>query len=307
MDKVAGVTTSPTGQQYEISAGEQRAVVTEVGATLRSFTVAGLDVVHGFATDQVIKGGRGQNLLPWPNRLRDGKYTFDGVDQQLVLSEPARHNAIHGLVRHIPWVLVEHAADYVTQRVRVYPQPGWSGIIEAVITHRVGPGGLEVELRATNLGAADVPFGYAAHPYLTVGESTVDEVRLIVPAAAFLEVDERLLPTAVVPVNSTALDWRAGAVLGEATLDTAYTDLDRGPDGRWRVRIELGQRYAELWADESLGWAQVFTGGPYRDWSIAVEPMTCGPNAFNPGPTHSDLVRLAPAGEFVARWGVAGR
>jgi len=306
VDKVARVTTFPTGQQYEVSAGEHRAIITEVGATLRSYAVGGRDVVRGFAPEAVIKGGRGQNLLPWPNRLRDGKYTFDGVDQQLVLSEPARHNAIHGLVRHIAWVLVEHAADSITQRVRVYPQPGWAGMLEAVVTHRVGPSGLEVELRATNLGEADVPFGYAAHPYLTVGEGTVDEVRLTVPAGSYLEVDDRLLPAAVVPVAGTALDWRAGAVLGEANLDMAYSDLVRGADGRWRVRLELGDRYAELWADETMGWAQVFTGGPYRDWGVAVEPMTCGPNAFNPGPTHADLLRLAPGTDFVARWGVVG-
>lgn len=301
------MTTFPTGQHYEISAGEHRAVITEVGATLRTYSVAGLDVVRGFEAGAVIKGGRGQNLLPWPNRLRDGKYTFDGVDQQLVLSEPARHNAIHGLVRHIPWVLIEHADDAVTQRVRVYPQPGWPGIIEAVITHRVSAAGLEVELRATNLGDTDLPFGYAAHPYLTVGEGLVDEVTLTVPAESYLQVDDRLLPAAVVPVADTSLDWRAGAVLGETNLDTAYTGLVRETDGRWRVRLALGERYAELWAGQSLGWAQVFTGGPYRDWSIAVEPMSCGPNAFNPGPTHADLVRLAPATDFVAQWGVIGR
>ncbi len=175
------------------------------------------------------------------------------------------------------------------------------------MTHRVGENGLEVHVRASNIGDCDIPFGYAAHPYLTVGEELVDEVSITVPAASYLEVDERLLPAAVRPVEGTAMDWRAGAVLGKASLDTAYTDLAREPDGRWRVRLELGRRYTELWADESLGWAQVFTGGPYRDWSIAVEPMTCGPNAFNPGPTHADVLRLAPGADFVARWGVVGR
>ena len=115
-------------------------MVTEVGATLRSYQVDGRDVVHGFAVDEVVKGGRGQNLLPWPNRIRDGRYTFDGVDQQLALSEPARHNASHGLARHVPWVLVDHTGDAVTQRVRVFPQPGWPGILEATVTHRLGRG-----------------------------------------------------------------------------------------------------------------------------------------------------------------------
>ena len=85
------------------------------------------------------------------------------------------------------------------------------------------------------------------------------------------------------------------------------TDLARDPDGRWRVSVELGERYAELWGDETMRWMQIFTGGPNRDWSIAVEPMTCGPDAFNPGPTHGDMKVLAPGETFVGQWGISGR
>ena len=101
---------APTGEQYEIVSGGHRAVVTEVGATLRSYAVDGVDVVRGFAEDETVKGGRGQNLLPWPNRIRDGKYTFAGQSHQLALSEPARHNASHGLARYVPWVLTDRTA-----------------------------------------------------------------------------------------------------------------------------------------------------------------------------------------------------
>ena len=296
----------PTGQQYEIVSGSDRAVVTEVGATLRCYQVAGRDVVNGFAENEVVKGGRGQHLLPWPNRIRDGRYTFDGVDQQLVLSEPARHNASHGLARYVPWVLVEQTGDSVTQRVRVFPQPGWPGTLEATVTYQVGPAGLEVSLEARNVGSAAFPFGYAAHPYLTVGEETVDAVTLSVPAASYLEVDDRLLPTVVSPVAETELDYRSEKLVGSAKIDTAFTDLDRDADGRWRVRITLGERQTELWGDTAMGWVQVFTGGPYRTWSVAVEPMTCGPDAFNPGPTHADVRRLEPGAILTARWGIVG-
>ncbi len=175
------VSAAPTGEQYEIASGNQRAVVTEVGATLRNFSVDGRDVVHGFGVEDMIKGGRGQNLIPWPNRIRDGRYIFNGVSQQLALSEPARHNATHGLARHVPWVLLDKKPDAVTNRVRIHPQAGWPGTLEAIITHRVGEDGLAVTVEATNIGAGEVPFGYGAHPYLTVGESTVDEVAVTAP------------------------------------------------------------------------------------------------------------------------------
>jgi aldose 1-epimerase len=301
------VSVPPTGEQYEIISGTRRAVVTEVGATLRGFSVDGRDVVRGFGAQEVISGGRGQNLIPWPNRIRDGRYVFNGVTQQLALSEPARHNAIHGLARNVAWVLVDKAPDTVTHRVRIYPQSGWPGTLEAVITHRVGEDGLTVQVQATNIGDGELPFGYGAHPYLTVGESTVDEVAVTVPAESYLEVDDRMLPVKISPVDGTVYDLRSGPVLGSVNLDTAMTGLARNSDGRWHVRLLLGDRKAELWGDETMRWVQLFTGGPHRDWSIAIEPMTCGPDAFNPGPTHGDLRVLAPGETFLGRWGVTDK
>jgi aldose 1-epimerase len=300
------VSVAPTGEQYEIVSGSHRAVVTEVGATLRSFSVDGRDVVRGFGEQEMSSAGRGQNLIPWPNRIRDGRYEFNGVTNQLALSEPARHNASHGLARYVPWVLVEKKTDAVTNRVRLYPQSGWPGALEAIITHQVGDAGLTVSVEATNIGAGELPFGYGAHPYLTVGESTVDEVTVTVPAALYLEVDDRLLPTKISPVDGTPYDLRQGRILGPTSLDTAMTDLGRDPDERWHVRLELGDRYAELWGDQTMRWAQVFTGGPHRDWSVAVEPMTCGPDAFNEGPTHDDMRVLAPGETFTGQWGIVG-
>ena len=265
-------------------------------------------MVHGFGVEDKVSGGRGQNLIPWPNRIRDGRYIFDGTTQQLPLTEPARHNASHGLARHVPWVLVAHKADSVTNRIRIHPQPGWPGTLESTITHQLSQDGLTVTVEATNAGTTNLPFGYGAHPYLTVGESTVDEVALTVPAASYLEVDDdRLLPLKLSPVQGTAYDLREGRVLGSMSLDTAMTDLARDSDGRWRVRLVLGDRYAELWGDETMRWTQVFTGGPNRNWSIAVEPMTCGPDAFNDGPTHDDMEVLAPGEVFIGRWGISGR
>jgi len=302
------VSAAPTGEQYEISSGRHRAVITEVGATLRGFSVDGRDVVRGFGVQDMISGGRGQNLIPWPNRIRDGRYTFNGATQQLALTEPARHNASHGLARYLPWVLIDKKADAVTNRVRIHPQPGWPGTLESTITHQLTQDGLMVTVEATNLGATELPFGYGAHPYLTVGESTVDEIALTVPAASYLEVDDdRLLPLKLSPVQGTAYDLRDGRVLGSMSLDTAMTDLARDADGRWRVRLVLGDRYAELWGDETMRWTQVFTGGPKRDGSLAVEPMTCGPDAFNAGPTHDDMKVLAPGEVFIGRWGISGR
>jgi aldose 1-epimerase len=208
------------------------------------------------------------------------------------------------LVRHTPWHVVEQDPDRLVQRVVVPQQPGWPGTLQATITHRVDENGLQVEVEATNIGERPVPYGYGAHPYFTVGEQRVDDVTLTIPADSYLAVDDRLLPIDVVPVDGTSYDWRQGRPLGATVLDTAFTGLARDADGRWQVTLSRADRTVGVWSDDSTSWVQVFTGGPYRTISIAVEPMTCGPDAFNPGPTRAQLIVLRPGESTQCRWGV---
>jgi len=302
----------PTGEQFRISHGPQEAVVTEVGAGLRSYTVDGVPVLFGYDETQECHAGRGQHLLPWPNRVADGRYTFDGVVQQLPLSEPERHNAIHGLTRWTPWRVVDHGEASVTHELRLFPQTGWPATLDLTVAHALDEEGLAVTVTATNVGAAAAPFGYACHPYLTVGEARVDEVELTVPAQNYLDVDDRLLPVAVEPVAGSDYDCRAGAALGARVFDTAFTGMSRGEDDRWWVRLRRGERETALWADASCGWVQVFTGDTLggaarRASGIAVEPMTCGPNAFNEGPTRAGTIVLTPGESVSVRWGIVAK
>ncbi len=94
---------APSGEQVEIAHGDQRAVVVEVGGGLRSYSAAGRAVLDGYEADEMSTSGRGQLLIPWPNRVRDGSYEFDGQHHQLALDDPAEQDAIHGLVRWAAW------------------------------------------------------------------------------------------------------------------------------------------------------------------------------------------------------------
>ena len=75
----------------------------EVGGALRSYVASGHELLDGYGAQERCTAARGQSLIPWPNRLRDGRYSFDGEEHQLPLTEPAKHNAIHGLVRWANW------------------------------------------------------------------------------------------------------------------------------------------------------------------------------------------------------------
>lgn len=296
----------PTGHQYEISSGSYHAVITEVGATLRMLRSGGNDLIVGFGSNERVTGGRGQQLLPWPNRVRDGRYRHAGRDHQLALTEPERRNAIHGLVRWQPWTLVQHGADHVTQQIVIYPQKGWDTALVATVTHQVSVEGLTVTVAAQNAGDRGVPFGYAAHPYLTAGEPAVDELQVTLPAGSCLRVDDRMLPVAAESVAGSPEDLRHGAPLGAIELDTAFTDLTADSRDIWSVRLAHGDRETKLWADADHRWAQVFTGTD-RGPGLAVEPMTCGPDAFNAPVTAPGLVTLEPGDRYTGSWGIVGQ
>ena len=176
----------PSGEQFEIALGRQKAVVVEVGGGLRTYSVGDRDVLDGYAVDEPATSGRGQVLIPWPNRIRDGTYEFDGRRHQLELNEPERGNAIHGLVRNAPWRATEHDGSRVVVEHVLDEQTGYPFSLGLRIEYALSEAGLSVTTTATNLGAERCPYGCGAHPYLTVGTPTVDTASLSVPAETVL-------------------------------------------------------------------------------------------------------------------------
>jgi aldose 1-epimerase len=301
---------SPTGPQQVIEYGDYRAVLTGVGAGLRGLSHRGRPLVMKHAVDQTPPGGAGQLLVPWPNRIRDGRYTFDGQAQQLDISEPPNHNASHGFVRWLPWRVVAEDAASVRFGLRLYPMHGYPHILELTASYELGEDGLGVSVTAHNVGPTAAPYGIGAHPYLTLGRGpgSVDDLVLELPADTLLKVDERMIPTGErEDVSGGPYDFRKPRGIGDTRLDTAFTGLRRDPDGRARVRLTSadGSRGVEMWVGEEIGWLQVYSAdglpGGYRRAGVAVEPMSCPPNAFATG---EDLIRLE-AGERVAHsWGI---
>ncbi|MGD0881560.1 MAG: aldose 1-epimerase family protein [Acidimicrobiales bacterium] len=309
-DQRPAQTTAATGDQWVIGHGLQRAIVTEVGATLRSFTVDDRTVIDGFGPEQWSHGGRGQVLAPWPNRLGDGAYTFNEVVAQAPLNEIGRRNAIHGLVRWLPWRLGGRAQNRVSLMCELRPSPAYPFALRMEIEYRLGREGLTVSTDAENIGPGDLPFGLGFHPYLTVGTTTVDQARLRVPARRRLISDDRGLPTGSVAVAGTEYDFTQGRPIGVTRLDTAFCDLSRDGDGRVRVEFDHpdGDAGATLWADERFGYLMVFTGDTLDEGSrrtaLAVEPMTCPPDAFRSG---TDIAVLRPGARWSGSWGITPR
>jgi len=302
----------PSGDQFEITGGGYRAVVTECGAALRRLEHAGRPLLDGFAEDAMASGGRGQLLMPWPNRIRDGAYRFGERDLQLPLTEPARGNASHGLVRWVAWTLEEHTDNSVSLVYRLMAQTGYPWTLDLHVLYDLSADGLTVTQTATNLADAPAPYASGAHPYLAVGPGPVDALELTLPAATRAKVDDRLLPVGRTEVEDTSYDFRVARPIRDTAFDDAFTDLERDEQGIATavLRDPVSGHGVALWVDRGHRWLQVFSAddvpGTARR-SLAVEPMTSPPDAFRSG---DDLVTLAPSGttgdEHSASWGVRG-
>lgn len=292
--------------EIELRSGDWSATVSTYGASLRGVTWRGQPVVTGYRGSETKQGGQGDVLIPFPGRIRDGRYEWDGVSHQLPLTDKDGPNAIHGFVRRLPWipaVVEEHAATF---RLDFDGAEGYPFPLSLAVRYELSAAGLAVELAITNTGACDAPVGASFHPYFTVGSAQVDEDTLELPFGEVLEF-ERLLPTGKrSTVDATTLDFRAPRVIGETRFNHCFALPSRDPDGCARVRLAGTGRRVTVWMDASFDYVVLFTGdalpaGVARA-SLAIEPMTCGSDALN-HPSWG-LLRLAPAGTHRSRWGV---
>jgi aldose 1-epimerase len=300
----------PSGEQFEISLGDQRATIVEVGGGVRSYTVADRPVLESFDVDRMCDGAHGAVLIPWPNRVEGGRYRFDGVDHQLDLSEPEKTNAIHGLLRWRPWRCEERDRSRVHMATRLHPVPGYPFALDVEVAYELRADGLVVRSTATNIGDVACPYGCGHHPYLSPGEGMIDDGSIRLTAATRIIANgEPHVPAGRAPVDDTPFDLRSGRAVGGMRLDDAFTDLERDERGRAHVLFRGTDGVAvDLWADGSYRFIQLYTGDTLapdrRRRGLAAEPMTCAPDAFNSG---DGLVRLEPGESFTAEWGVGLR
>ncbi|MGW1346304.1 aldose 1-epimerase family protein [Kribbella sp. NPDC002412] len=291
----------PSGEQWGLQANGYAATVVSVGGGLRGLTYDGREVLLGYGEDEPARAGIGQHMFPWPNRITDGKYTFEGVDQQLYLTEPGRQNAIHGLTRWANWERVDDGADpaVVEAGHRLHGQPGYPHQLELRLRYQLGSDGLTVTATATNAGVSDAPYGYGTHPYLSVGRS-IDECVLEFRAAEWLEVSpERMTPIGLSPIHDSPYDFSTGRVIGDLEIDNAFTGLG---GSTWSVTLTDPDTGARSVLTSDTAWLQLYTGGAIGRTALAVEPMTCPPNAFitgqnlvvlEPGDSHTTTFRVS--------------
>lgn len=299
---------APSGVQYSLRHGAAEVVIAEVGATLRSYRDGSTEIVSSFPLSDMAPSASGQVLAPWPNRLAGGTYEFHGKTVTVPIDDPKHKAAIHGLARWRPWSLIAAAQNRVALELTLLATPAYPFALTLEIDYHLSRHGLTVTSTAINVGDEACPFGIGFHPYFAVGVS-VDDMELHLGAEHYAELNKDLTPTGRdVAVAGSDRDFRTPKPISATKLDTTYSDLLRNETGR--AVVELNDRWrgrsTAIWMDEQFTCVQVFTGDTIssdvrRRKAIAVEPMTCPPNAFNSG---TDLIVLEPGQRWSGQWGI---
>ncbi|MET0844518.1 MAG: hypothetical protein ABWY23_11750, partial [Mycetocola sp.] len=216
-----------TGEQFDLSletssGGIVQATITQVAAGIRRLSVHGIDIVPPYDAGRKRPWGSGIILVPWPNRIRDGRWSLDGETQQLAITEPAKNNAIHGLLRFSPYSVAARTESTLRLEAKVFPQNGYPFLLDTAVTYRLVDAGVEVTHTITNQSDAAAPVAIGAHPFFTIGDVEPEDLTVTVNVSTHFEVDERLLPTAELPVDGTPFDLRGGVLLADLSLDAGF-------------------------------------------------------------------------------------
>ena len=292
---------SPTGTQVHLQSGDVSAQIAQVGASLRSLRIGDVDLVTPYPLDIPTPSCSGVVLAPWPNRVRDGLWDDRGTARQLALTEPKFRNASHGLLRFSAYE-IEQTDAAATLSATIVPQTGYPYLIETSVTYLLTDSGIEVVHVLTNRSAEPAPVALGTHPFVTIGDVDPHELVLRVPAATAFDTDERMLPTGTRPADAALRD---GIRLGDASLDTGFTDLARDEDGRVRHTLTAPDgRRLTVWQGEGFDYVQVYTTEKYpgQALAVAIEPMTAPADALNSG---LGIRRLAQDESWTLRWGIS--
>lgn len=302
--------------EITLARGDLRLKISPYGASLRGLWREGPDgareeIVTGYTGAKGKVGGQGDVLIPFPGRVAGGRYTFCGQTYEMPINDKDGPNAIHGFLRLAPWEITAQSAQSVTFAVSLTPErsPGYPFPLRATVVYALdAAGGMTCRFTIQNTGDRPAPVAAGFHPYFTVGSERIDEDVLHVPMAATLEFRD-LIPTGhVLPVDDTPLDFRAPRPIGGTVFNTCFLAPARDPDGKLRIRLAspLGERHLTVWMDGTFDYVVLYSGDPlpdsHRRRSLAIEPMTCGSDAFN----HPQwgLKSLAPGETFSGAWGV---
>jgi len=277
---------------YSLSRGDYACTIHPQGASLLSLQFQGAEFIPKCPNLDPAKSYHGSVIAPWPNRVRDGRYTYRGQEFQLEINEASTGNALHGFSAEATWDCKSLAEDSVTLETVVGGTSGYPWKVGLEAFYQLGSTGLNLTLLATNLSHDSAPFGWAFHPYFLIPGASPSSLMLRTSAKNVVMPDnDRLLPFVEKHVARTPYDFRELRTAELPFLDHAFTEFDWDRNGYSAAEVceEAGPRLKIVW-DSTMPWLQIHRPlSPDLQPALVVEPMSCPPDALNSG---RDLIQL---------------
>lgn len=292
----------------ETESGFLVASIDPTAAAVRELTLDNSPLIQSYPEGEDAPFFAGHTLLPWPNRVSGGLWSFDGQTLSLPINDHEHRAALHGLLYSRVYDVREVASSAVVLTTTLEPSEGYPFTLQVAVRYALEDSGLRVTYDVTNAGTGVAPFAAGAHPFLRAGFRDLADMELVSPVQSYLVTDSTLIPAAEIDLEAgDALNLSEGRILSDITLDTAFRVSGDAQGAVTRLSSPSGH-VTELWQDAAWGWVQIFLTRQFPApegalWALAVEPMTSPPNALATG---DDLIKLAPAQTWSASWGIRG-
>jgi aldose 1-epimerase len=259
-----------------------------------------IDGFQSFEQLQQNEKSRGIFLIPFPNRIKDGKYSFDGTAYQLSINKPKEQNAIHGFIWNRKFELTETVLNEHDATTKFHNQysgdyTGYPFPFDTELNFRLTENELKISVAIVNTGNKNMPFGMGWHPYFTF-QKNVNNLYLQIPYSEILEADERMIPTGK---RKRCNQFNELKKIDDTLFDTCFQFSENNKTYETKLVNSENETSVILWQDTKFQYVQIYIP-PERN-SIALEPMTCPANAFN---SKENLLVLKPNEKFEGSFGV---
>ena len=281
------------------------AVISPVGAALMALTLSGNKVIERVAPGRP-ELYAGVVMAPWSGRIAAGKWIdAEGVERSLQLNEPARNNALHGLVYDKSFEVKKSTASTVELVIEITPTDGYPHALRLAVSYELEDGELYASFAVKNLSNTKAPFGIGFHPYFSTAWADAP-LKLQVGAESVLELNENMIATGKAKVSDANKDLRAGKALSEVKLDDDFTDLEFVHGIATTKLVTASGTGLEVWQEDVFKHTVIYTPEEFPTQSgsikaIAIEPCSSAVNAFN---SKQDLIALAPGETRSGSWGI---
>lgn len=256
-----------------------------------------VEVIDGYKDYKEVPnlpGSKSAILFPFPNRLKDGKYRYEGVEYQFPTQEEHHGNAIHGFVKDEVFKVEDFSVnDTGGEANLVFFYGGdrqyYPFRFAFHITYKYSGNELSTHFQIENRGNTHMPAGLGWHPYFTFDHAPISEIEMKLPFVSQVELDDVNLPTGKV------IDFQEHEsfnTLGDSKFDDCFKLIMQDKSALFLPEKKLG---LALEPSKEFLFLQVYTPGDRK--SIAIEPMNCNVNAFN---NQEGLMDLEKGSSFLA-------